>query len=968
MREGKLEVKHKLQKGLVVVDEQFIIIQWNEGMERMFKVSSAKALQQPIQKILPEVTSALKNTNDHHQKSFVHQSEKELLAYEATIHVISEPKSQKFYIFIKPDVPMVTSQPKSLLQMVLDTIPQRIFWKDRNFRYLGGNESFLKDAGFDQIDELIGKTDFECSWMDNAGSYRQDDISILNTGRGISDIEQVQKRADGSVAWLRTSKLPIFDDLGKIVGIFGTYEDITDKKMADIIIKDSEAKYRELVNFLPQTIFEINRQGNLIFVNSSGLKAFGYQPDDLEKRHISVTDIMVPEERDLALQSIRAVLSNQESGRQEFTALRKDGTTFPMIVSTSRILKNGEVKGLRGIVFDLTEVKQAQSKIEAERCKLDALLNSMPDAVYIFDADGKYHEVLSSNKELLTMPVEELEGKYLKDFFSQSQTETFLQIIRKTIREKRSNSYQYPLRYPDGQLKWFEGRTSYFYDQDIAQDLVIWSSRDITQLIQFQEQLEASKENLSITLESIGDAVIATDQKGVVVRINQIAEEITGWSKQEAMGKSVKTIFRLRNSLNGKELENPVEQVLKIKQILALNNHTEIIRKDGTSCQIADSVAPILKKDGTLLGTILVFHDVTEKYKKERELVKNENRLKRAQKVAHVGDWEHKIGTDRLCASEEAFRILGMIREYPCMSLETAYANIHPEDLPMVRKAMEALVDKKSGYDVVYRIYRHNDQALRYVRSIAEIMYDHGREKILGTIQDITASRLAEDELKTRNTELNNFVYRVSHDLKAPLSSVKGLINLQRMENHEVQYLDLIDKSINKLDHFIRDILSHSRNLNTKLTLEEIDFQEIINQCMEELAYLKNYEGIIKRVEITGTTYIGDKVRINEIFRNLLSNSIKYADLDKTEPYLDIKVVSDQKIVKISIEDNGLGIPKEFQTLIFDMFFRGHEYSEGSGIGLYIVKQAVEKLGGRISLESTPRQGSTFALELPNNF
>lgn len=227
------------------------------------------------------------------------------------------------------------------------------------------------------------------------------------------------------------------------------------------------------------------------------------------------------------------------------------------------------------------------------------------------------------------------------------------------------------------------------------------------------------------------------------------------------------------------------------------------------------------------------------------------------------------------------------------------------------------------------------------------------------------------ERLRQMNEKLNNFVYRVSHDLRAPITSVEGLITVIKFERQAQsdkvdEYINILEERIHSLDRFIRDILSHSRISNSEVQLEKIQFKEIIKECFDELNYMENHDRIEKKVRVTGGDFINDRIRIYEIFRNLISNAIKYSDPNKKKNQIQITVKTDRKIASIHIQDTGIGINKEVLPRIFEMFFRGHEHSKGTGIGLYIVKEAVKKLKGNLKVQSTPGQGTIFSIQIPN--
>ena len=240
---------------------------------------------------------------------------------------------------------------------------------------------------------------------------------------------------------------------------------------------------------------------------------------------------------------------------------------------------------------------------------------------------------------------------------------------------------------------------------------------------------------------------------------------------------------------------------------------------------------------------------------------------------------------------------------------------------------------------------------------------------IFGVYVDITEQKKIEEELKVRNIELDNFVYKVSHDLRAPLSSVLGLVNLAKLPGNDdnvKDYLGVIGKKVNQLDHFIMDVLSHSKNLKLDVIIEPVNFQELIDQTFVDLSYLKGAGEIKRWVVIEGVPFFNDRWRIAEIFRNLVSNAIKYRDFTKANPEIKLSIAITRAQAVISFSDNGIGIEPHNLEKIFNMFYRASEQSDGSGLGLYIVKNAVDKLRGEVQVASNLGEGTTFVIKLPN--
>ena len=180
-------------------------------------------------------------------------------------------------------------------------------------------------------------------------------------------------------------------------------------------------------------------------------------------------------------------------------------------------------------------------------------------------------------------------------------------------------------------------------------------------------------------------------------------------------------------------------------------------------------------------------------------------------------------------------------------------------------------------------------------------------------------------------------------------------------------YLDMIEKSVIKLEGFIKDIIDYSRNTRIKVTAENINFNKIIEETFEDLQYLDNEGKVIRNIKIDGNGYFkSDERRISVILHNLISNAYKYHDYGKDNPEINIIAEIKPDKVTIRVEDNGQGISDEHIHRIFEMFYRGTTTAEGSGLGLFIVRETIEKIGGKIHVESTSGKGTTFILELPS--
>jgi signal transduction histidine kinase len=232
------------------------------------------------------------------------------------------------------------------------------------------------------------------------------------------------------------------------------------------------------------------------------------------------------------------------------------------------------------------------------------------------------------------------------------------------------------------------------------------------------------------------------------------------------------------------------------------------------------------------------------------------------------------------------------------------------------------------------------------------------------------ALREQNDELVKINRELDSFVYSVSHNLRAPLMSVLGLLNLARMQDNKDQmdqYFEMMEHSIQKLDNTLKEILDYSRNARKEVEVQQVNIRDIVNESIRRLLYMEGSEQLKKTIDIIEQSPLyADAYRLLVIFNNLLSNSIKYRDPQKEENFIHFYITIEKKLLTIRVQDNGIGIPSNFLPKVFNMFYRATERSEGAGLGLYIVRETVQKLGGRVDVQSEYGVGTTFEIEIPN--
>lgn len=241
----------------------------------------------------------------------------------------------------------------------------------------------------------------------------------------------------------------------------------------------------------------------------------------------------------------------------------------------------------------------------------------------------------------------------------------------------------------------------------------------------------------------------------------------------------------------------------------------------------------------------------------------------------------------------------------------------------------------------------------------------------LAEIEDKTSQLKAQNEaLNKLNRELDSFLYSAAHDLRAPFASLQGIVRLMIMENRQpalLPYFELLQKSITRQEEFIKQLVSYARNKNQEVLPEPLVLRDLVYEVFQDHEYVPGSSEVRKILHVKGDApFYSDRTRISIIFNNLVSNAIRYADPKKSDRFLQCRIHTDTSGASIEFSDNGVGIAAEHLDKIFDMFYRASYDSRGSGLGLFIFREAIRKLGGLVTVESEPGVGTKFFIQLPN--
>jgi len=514
-------------------------------------------------------------------------------------------------------------------------------------------------------------------------------------------------------------------------------------------------------------------------------------------------------------------------------------------------------------------------------------------------------------------------------------------------------------------------------------NIVVESINDMHDRLHEQiAEVDRQKQYLAQTLNSIGDAVIATDIDGNVTRMNPVAENLTGWSLQEAQGQSLKSIFPIIDASTREVIENPVDKVISTGETVYLSNHTRLISKDGSEFQIADSAAPIRDAEN-ILGMVLVFNDVTEQYQLRETAIKTKQRLTDAQRMTHLGNWEHDLPTHKLEWSEEIYRIFEIDANKFSGSYEAFLNAIYAEDRERVKTAFAESVENRTPYKVEYRL-RMADGRIKHVHERCETFYDDKGKPILsvGTTQDITERVTMEENLRRsqKMDAVGQLSGGIAHDFNNQLGVVIGYLDFLKeqfpLEAKPRKWVDTAIRATLRCTDLTRQLLSFSRRQATEKNLLNL------NAMISEMDTMIS-RSITPEVEVQ--TLLADDLWRTETnageFQDALLNMILNARdampgggkliIETTNKHLDADFAALNPgleagdYIELILSDTGTGMDKATLDHIFEPYFTTKPDGKGTGLGMAMVYGFTKRYEGYIKIYSEPGVGTTMRLYLP---
>ncbi|MFX1515491.1 MAG: PAS domain S-box protein [Promethearchaeota archaeon] len=757
-----------------------------------------------------------------------------------------------------------------------------------------------------------------------------------------------------------------FRNLDGSSSLLSILRDITERKQIEEALKESEQNFRELVNLLPATVFEIDPSGNFLFSNRQGLEISGYTQEDLDQG-INALQLFVLEDRPKVKRNIVKILGGEKIVGHEYTALRKDGSKFPVLVYSAPVYRDKKPVKLRGVVVDITLLKETEQALRENEQKFRTFIETLPAPVWIYQnyqcryvnpaaeqITGHTREELSSMKfwdflhpDYKNVAIEG--GKALEKGLSPSITST----IVKTISDS-------------GNERWLDTRLELIEFEGKQATLIF--AMDITERKKVEEALQESEEKYRSFLENFQGIAFRGRIDFTPIFFHGQVEEITGYTEENFVCGTP----RWDQIIYQEDLPRIYDSIKGIATIpnYAIEREYRIIHKNGKLHWIQERIQNLCDEfDRPILvqGTI---SDITERKRAQNALKESEERLRKFMESATDGftllDSNlnfidiNKAGLEGLGLSKEEVLGMNILDIFPSLRNTERYE----EYLEVIKTGLPYIRD-----DVIYSDPRIEDKYF----SARAFRVGEG----LGIIStDITNRMKAETTRKELEQRRDSFVWMTSHELRTPLTVLTGYCDFL------LEHLnDLAQKRITNILGVMKNNLDRLERLTSKVsTIGQIErgIFEIEKTSMNLCDFLQDtlepYHQLLGRdqfeyqgcLDDSPIIIDGDPHRLQQVLDNIIGNAIKQTDKE----YRKIRVTPKVSLteIRIIVTDNGAGIEPKNLEVIFEQFVSiPTEFSAtGTGIGLYLCQKTLEAHGGKIIARSEGLgHGATFIIELP---
>jgi PAS domain S-box-containing protein len=646
-------------------------------------------------------------------------------------------------------------QSRNLLQAIIDTAPMRVFWKDQDLRYLGCNPAFARDAGKTHPDELLGKDDFQMAWAEQAELYRADDRAVMASGVSRLSFDEPQTTPDGRTIWLRTSKVPLRNSDNQTIGILGFYEDITERKLAEIALREREEVFSAVVNRSVEGILLIDAETmEFTEFNDAACEGLGYTREEFAR--LRLPDVQGSMSAEDTLEKCWVAANTPGGLRFENRHRCKDGSLRDRHVSNRPVQVHGRTC-LAHVWHDVTEQKRAAQALaesglflrETQSIAHVGGWKANPATDMLLWTEEVYRLV----EHPLDSPPSGLEDGLR--YYAPEYLPEIKRLLSIAWEQGTPFTFETEMIAASGRRFWAELRCVGRVEAESGV-YVTGTFQDITERKRLAAELIQREQYQRALLDNFPFMVWLKDEESRFLAVNEAFAKVFGWPSTESLiGKTDLDIAPAELAELYRADDRAVLQSGTSKQV------EELVETDGRRIWFETYKSPV-SIGGTVIGTVGFGRDITERKEAERN-------LKLAVEVAQVILWEMDIPSQQLKFDLNMLPVLGLQPDDDLATFAAWLQRVHPDEAGQFMERFQAAMQPGAVFDLEYRL-RSKEGDYRWIHtrgSVIQRRQDGQPEIAVGTSMNITARKLAEAELERYRRHLEELVQQRTTELLA---------------------------------------------------------------------------------------------------------------------------------------------------------------------------------------------------------
>ncbi|MFB2771724.1 PAS domain S-box protein [Pelatocladus sp. BLCC-F211] len=871
-------------------------------------------------------------------------------------------------------------QSQQMLQLVMDNIPQCIFWKDQNSDYLGCNRNFAVAAGLECPEDIVGKTDYDLPWKkEESDFYRECDARVMSTSQPEYRIIESLQTADGKQTWIETNKVPLHNFEGNVVGILGTFEYISDRLEAQAALQKSEERFRFLAESIPQQVWIARPDGSVEYINQRIQDYLGCDSEGM--LDWKWQNWVHSEDLSKFFDAWQKSIVTGEPLELEFRWRRVSDQTYRWHLSRAVPQRDQDGKILNWFATntDIHDLKLAESELRQTQAILQAILDNSPAIISVLNTQNRYLLINSEYEKVFQLTQEEVRGRSIYEIFPRDIANNFAVNNHNVLISGTATEVEEIIPQDNALNTYLSIKFPLKDGNDIPYGICSIST-DITERKRTEESLRLRDR----AIDASSNGIVISDARLPnlpMIYANPAFEDITGYSPENVIGRNCSFLQGIdTNQPEIQEIRNAIKQAKNCTVIL--RNY----RRDGTLFWNELNISPVFDADGKCTHYVGIQNDITERKQAEMALLMSQQRLQHLLSATPAviytcksdGDYEITFMSDNVTAilDYEAWEFLEHSRFWS--------DRIHPEDKSYVFTEMANLLNE--GECIREYRFLHKDGSYRWIYDQAKLVRDNTGQsvEIVGYWVDITKRKQLEQDLRTaleKEKELNElksrFITITSHEFRTPLTTILSSSELLEHYHHKwteeklLSHIRRIQTSVKHMTDMLNDVLVIGKAEVGRLDFKPIslDLVEYCHDLIQELQQDGDTEddtenAIAFHCEYESMHCRMDKNLLGHILRNLLTNAIKYSF---NGGIIKFTLTEQENRVVFEVKDQGIGIPQEDLPLLFDSFHRAANVGNipGTGLGLSIVKKCVDLHQGKILVHSEVEVGTTFTVILP---